>query len=614
MFNRSFLLLTLLAVYPLHSFAQNAFERTYGGPLYEQGNDVIQTTDGGYIVTGYASSQSFTDMYVVKTDALGDTLWTRMFGGSHSEAGYSVRQTSDGGYISAGYTGSMGSEGYNAYLAKISSFGNLLWERAYGGDYDDYARSVLQLSDGGYVFTGYTNSSGAGGYDVYLVKTDASGYFLWDNTFGGTEDDYGYSVQQTSDGGFIIVGKTKSFPWTVDYDNVYLVKTDSTGTFEWQRIYGGAYPDVGYCVRELSAGGYIIAGYTYINDTDPSDVYVIKTGESGNVIWEKAYHRELSDRGFSVVETSDGDYAVAGYTGWQIPTRGDIWLINIDAEGDTLWTRTYGGGEGEEAYAVGQTTDGGFIITGYTESFGAGNKDVYLVKVDTHGPAARNAVASDNINSVPGIDDDDQVVIAFDEPTDKPVIDALNIEDVLRLSGGHTWTDGFGNIGSAVWNAGGDMLLITLSTTLGAPTIAVGDTITPDGTTIRDEWGNPSGDPVVLTGSFDEPSGIGDEGEGIPLPRALKLSQNYPNPFNPSTTIRFELPGSAGAKYQVTLAVYDTRGRLIRTLVDAELEPGRHTALWNGRNEMGMQVPSGIYLYALKTADAVYARKMTILK
>jgi len=211
------------------SLALAGWTHIYGGSDYDWGLSVAQTSDGGYIVVGdtYSFGAGEKDVYLVKTDAMGDTIWTRTYGGSSYDYGYSVAQTSDGGYIVAGGTESFGAGYCDVYLVKTGSDGDTIWTRTYGGSDDDWGYSVAQTSDGGYIIAGETNSFGAGERDVYLVKTDTVGDTIWTRTYGGSDNDWGYSVAQTFDGGYIVAGSTISFG--ADSGDVYLVKTDSLG-------------------------------------------------------------------------------------------------------------------------------------------------------------------------------------------------------------------------------------------------------------------------------------------------------------------------------------------------------------------------------------------------
>jgi len=367
------------------AFAQVGWWRTYGGTSYDWGHSVQQTTDGGYIVAGstYPSGSRYPDVYLIRTDAQGDTLWTRAYGGTASDFGASVQQTSDGGYIIAGSTDSYGAGDGDVFLIKTNAQGDTLWTRTYGGTASDFGASVQQTSDGGYVIAGYTASFGAGSQDVYLVKTNASGDTLWTRAYGGTSLDDGSSVQQTSDGGYIIAGST--YPSGSGYPDVYLIRTDAQGDTLWTRTYGGTDFDVGYSVQQTSDGGYIIAGFTISYGAGNDDVYLIKTNAQGDTLWTRTYGGTSGDGGREVRQTTDGGYIIAGFTISYGAGNVDVYLIKTNAQGDALWTRTYGGPDQDIGWSVQQTTDGGYIIAGYTHSFGAGCDDVYLIKTDANG-------------------------------------------------------------------------------------------------------------------------------------------------------------------------------------------------------------------------------------
>ena len=367
--------------------AQITFERTYGGVETENGYSVQQTSDGGYIITG--STKSFGpsagvnySVYLIKTDANGDTLWTKVYGGTNRDCGCSVQETSDEGYIIVGYTKSFGAGDYDVYLIKTDANGDALWSRTYGGTNRDYGYSVQETSDGGYIVAGRTRSFGAGSYDVYLIKTDSSGDTLWTGTYGGIDDDESYSVQETSDGGYIVAGWTFLIvpPPGSPHNNVYLIKTDTDGDTLWTRQYGGADDDESYSVQETSDGGYIVAGMTKSFGAGSNDVYLIKTDTDGDTLWTCTYGGSVSDQGQSVQQTSDGGYIIAGNTKSFGAGDSDVWLIKTDALGDTLWTKTFGGIDSEYAYGVQQTTDNGYIVAG-TLVYADWTSDVYLIKV-----------------------------------------------------------------------------------------------------------------------------------------------------------------------------------------------------------------------------------------
>jgi hypothetical protein len=366
----------LLSAFCLSSiaFAQTNWQKTYGGVSYDLGYSVQQTFDGGYIIAGFTQSfEPYTgQVYLIRTDSQGDTLWTKT---PCEGQGRSVQQTTDGGYIVAG-----------DWLVKTDAQGDTLWTRTYGGP----VLSVQQTTDGGYVIVGWTELTDTGYRDVYLIKTDGAGDTLWTRTYGGPYNDEGWSVQQTTDGGYVIVGWTE--PTDSGHEDVYLIKTNAQGDTLWTRAYGGTDDDEGNSVEQTADGGYIIAGTTSSFGRDHA--WLLKTNASGDTLWTRTYAG-----GFSAAQqTTDGGYIIAG--GITLgPMNVDVYLVRTDASGDTIWTRTYGRKFDDWAYSVQQTADGAYIIAG-SAAFGAGAYDVYLIK--TNGKVDVGPIA---ILSPPGVVD-----------------------------------------------------------------------------------------------------------------------------------------------------------------------------------------------------------------
>ncbi len=355
--------------------------RVYGGALEDEGWSVQQTQDGGYIVTGsnrsYGAGES--DVWLLKVDADGDTAWTRTFGGAHYDWGKSIQQTRDGGYIIAGGTCSHSGNFPDVLLIKTDDAGNQDWERVFGGNEYDQGFSVQQTEDGGYVAAGYNRSSGAGG--IWLLKTDAYGDTVWTRTFGqrGSE---GRSVRQTWDGGYVFAA-LPSF----DSDSaIWLAKTDASGGMSWTRAFGSwANEYSGMSVQQTQDGGYVVVGTTCSDREGPGDVLLVKTDSLGEDIWVRTFGGERDDWGNSVQQTRDGGYIVVGNTSSYIAAGFDVWLIKTDANGDTVWTRTFGVGHDDMGYSVQQTRDGGYVVTGSTESHEDDFTDLLLIKTDPEG-------------------------------------------------------------------------------------------------------------------------------------------------------------------------------------------------------------------------------------
>jgi len=311
------------------------------------------------------------------------TSFAKTYGGTDDDYAYSVQQTSDGGYIVAGWTTSFGADSTDIFLIKTAANGNVQWAKTYGGTDDDRVYSVQQTSDGGYIVAGTTWSFGAGSADLFLIKTDANGNIIWAKTYGGTYYEYASSVQQTSDGGYIVVGGTSSFG--AGSPDIFLIKTDANGNIQWAKTYGGTDWEEVSSVQQTSDGGYIVAGLTDSFGAGYYDIFLIKTDANGNIQWAKTYGGTDYDWANSVQQTSDGGYIVASFTLSFIGGWGDIFLIKTDTNGNLQWAKTYGGTYWEEAYSVQQTSDGGYIVAGRTSSFGAGNRDIFLIKTDANG-------------------------------------------------------------------------------------------------------------------------------------------------------------------------------------------------------------------------------------
>jgi len=360
--------------------AQSIWNATFGGAYTDVAYCVQQTSDSGYIVAGFTESlgAGLADSWLVKTDSNGNMQWNRTYGGASVDETYCVRQASDGGYIVAGFTKSFGSGNADFWLVKTEVDGALRWSKTYGGIFEDHAYCVQQTSDMGYIMAGFTESFGAGGRDFWLVKTDSSGNMQWNKTYGGTGSDRAFSVFQTSDGGYIIAGETDSIG--SGSSDFWMVKTDSVGTAQWNKTYGGTNYDVARSVLQTSDGEYIMVGWTNSFGAGGSDFWLVKTDGFGNQIWSQAYGGMFDEEAYLAQQTSDGGYVIAGSTttyglgGW------DFWWVKTDANGIMRWNQANGGSADEKAYSVQQTSDGGYIFAGSTESYGAGLADFWVTK------------------------------------------------------------------------------------------------------------------------------------------------------------------------------------------------------------------------------------------
>jgi len=245
-----------------------------------------------------------------------------------------------------------------------------MWSQSYGGKYDDRAYSLVEASDGGYAIAGSTRTFLTGSVDFWLVKTDAYGNMEWNQTYG---EGAAHSLVKKSDGGYALAGNRR------------LVKTDGYGNMEWNQTYGGAGHDHAYSLVEASDGGYAIAGETYSFGAGDYDFWLVKTDGYGNMEWNQTYGGAGHDHAYSLVEASDGGFALAGFTSSFGGANADFWLVKTDGYGNMEWNQTYDAGEGW-AYSLVETSDGGYAIAGDMHSTDAGIiYDAFLVKTDEHG-------------------------------------------------------------------------------------------------------------------------------------------------------------------------------------------------------------------------------------
>ncbi|UCG37343.1 MAG: hypothetical protein JSV64_03465 [Candidatus Bathyarchaeota archaeon] len=368
------------------------------------------------------------------------TEWSKTYGGASPDKARSMIKTSDGGYALAGDTQSFGAGGNDFWLVKTDASGNMEWNQTYGGNRPDIAFSVVETSDGGYALAGRTRSFGAVMADYLLVKANGSGTQEWRRRYGGAGIDAARSVVETSDGGYTLAGFTDSFG-AGDRD-IWLVKTDASGNHQWNKTYGGSLADGAFSIVKTDDGGYALAGYTYSFGAGEEDVWLVKTDASGNHQWNKTYGGAGLDGAWSVVETSDGGYALAGYTeSFGVGDR-DFWLVKTDASGNHQWNKTYGGMETDPAHSLVETNvveagDGGYPLAGFTTSFGEGGQDGWLIKTDTDGNMEWNqtygGVQNDFLSSVVRTDDGGYALGGFTASS------GAGNEDFWLIKVAHAW-------------------------------------------------------------------------------------------------------------------------------------------------------------------------------
>ena len=307
------------------------WQKTYGGGSCDVAVSIQQTTDGGYTVAGNTDSfgAGRRDYWVLKLNSTGAIEWQKTYGGSWWDSANSIQQTDDGGYIVAGYTYSFGSGGDDIWILKLNSTGAIEWQKTYGSSAADGAGSIQQTNDGGYIVAGFTRSSGAGSSDYWVLKLNGTGAIEWQKTYGGIVQDSANSIQQTDDGGYIIAGGAVSFG--VGSADCWLLKLNSNGTIEWQKTYGGTDTDYCGCIRQTTDGGYIVAGHTRSFGAGNVDFWSLKLNSNGSINWQKTYGGGVA---FSIQQTDDGGYIVSGYTDSLGAGKRDYWVLKLDSSGD----------------------------------------------------------------------------------------------------------------------------------------------------------------------------------------------------------------------------------------------------------------------------------------
>lgn len=362
---------------------------TFGGTGSDQCNDLHPTSDSGFVVVGASGSFSnngVADVYLLKYDTTYQLEWSKLIGNSGIDQGNKIIQTSDKGYAIAGFTNSAGSGGYDMYLIKTDSVGNLEWDRTFGGSDWDFADALVQTPDGGYLIAGSTQSFGNGGKDIYIIKTDTNGVQMWDKIIGGSKRDLARDLLVMHDGNFLVVGETTAD--TTDSSDLYLAQLSPTGTVLWTETYGNSYDDGAHTVIQLQDSNLAIMGYTNTTVSN-KDAYLIKVDTFGQELWNRIYLNGSStpmkdDVGYDIRERDDGWLLLGINTENTSGNKSDYFSFVATPGG--WWTSNsaqYGGQENEWLRGVLFMPDGKTLMAGTTETYGNGLADIFLVTVDT---------------------------------------------------------------------------------------------------------------------------------------------------------------------------------------------------------------------------------------
>ena len=549
----------------------------------DYGRAVVGTNDGGIAIVGYTGSYGAGgfDVWLIKTDANGNSLWSKTYGGVGDDYGYSLKQTDDGGFVIGGATNSFGAGGLDSYLIRTDSLGDTLWTKTFGGANDDRCWS-LEVVDDGYVLAGEKNYHP----DVWIIKTDPNGNLLWEKTFGSSGDDVAYSINKLDNNSFIISGQIK-----ITDTNGWLIKIDSQGDTLWTKFFGGTtFNDKFLFSRETEDNGYIITGVFY-SGANSFDLWLLKTDSLGNVEWEKTYdYANEPDYGYSVQQTSDGGYIIAGGASPpDIEQRG--WIIRTDSIGEIIWTKFINSyteslyGSSTVCYSVVQAANGDYIIAGHQTQV-TFQQEVMLLRIasDIVPVELTSFIATAQQNSV-----------------------SLNWQTATETN-----NSGFEMQRSQMSNVNSQMDWQVIGFVPG-----FGTTTEPKSYSFTDE--NLSAGKyqyrlkqIDFDGTFEYSNTVEVE---INSPTEFSLEQNYPNPFNPTTKIKYTIPStplSFGEGLGVRLLVYDILGNEVATLVNEQQQPGTYEVEFNVGQTISLS--SGVYYYQLKAGGYTQTKKMLLMK
>ena len=368
-------------------WSQRNWGKTFGGELDEEAFALELTSDGGCILAGrtytFDSSTGYGDAWLMKLGLGGIVEWEKSYGDVLWDAIFAVQQTPDGGYVAAGEQYPPGGS-QEAWVMKLKPDGEIEWQNTYGrAEHYDSALSIRSTADGGFILLGRTQSYTFGSEQgAWVLKLAGNGEIEWQKFLGGSEYDMLFSVEQTTDGGYVLAGGTYSYsdvPW---FSEVWLVKMFPNGDIDWEKTYGGIYNDVAYSVKQSSDGGYVLACWTSF---DYGDVWVLKTDSHGNLDWQKRYGGAWEDVPTALQQTSDGGFVISGYTSSFRSGDYDGWVLKLSDNGRIEWQKTFGG-NGIDGFNDIEETATGYAATGYTGSFGAGEWDFWIIHFTPVGP------------------------------------------------------------------------------------------------------------------------------------------------------------------------------------------------------------------------------------
>jgi hypothetical protein len=460
-----------------------------------------------------------------------------------------------------------------------------LWTRTFGGIDNDKAYSVQLTSDGGYIFAGYTNSfSVGGGKDFWLVKTDENGIEEWNHAYGGINGELAMSVQQTSDEGYVMTGYTWTFG--AGESDFWVVKTDSLGNEEWNRTFGGALGDHAESVQQTNDGGYIITGGCESFGAAIINLLLIKLDQNGVLEWEQTFGNNGVNVGYSVLQADDNGFVVGGFK--SMPDH-DFWLLKTDSDGNLEWEHTYDLGV-DQVKEIRKTSDNGYILIGTTHPYSGGEYDFWLVKTDSLGNEEWN-------HAYGGIEYEFAVSVIQDCDNGYLLTGAT---EALHPDMYDLWLIKTDELGDIEWEIifGDDDRYIgarSMQATSDGNYIIAGNVGTNEPGSL---------DALILKVGYNTP--IDDH---ITFESQKSSLYNFPNPFNPETTISFSIHEVSN----VELSIYNIKGQKIKTLAHEHYSKGEYSVDWDGEDASGEKVGSGVYFYKLRVNSKIKAVKKCLL-
>ncbi|MCC7303430.1 MAG: hypothetical protein IT233_12395 [Bacteroidia bacterium] len=374
------------------------FEKVYGAWSHDKGNACVQTWDSGYVVVGSSSSygNGASGLYMLRLNKYGNFVWHRTFGEVNVDVGMSVVESTDSGIVCVGYTNSYGSGGYDLWVLKTDKNGNFLWQKTYGGSNWDFGNWIAPAAGNGFIVTGSTQSFGQGNSDIWVLRLDQNGDTLWTRTYGGSDEEEGAEIIELSGGDFYLSGKTKSFG-SGGYDIISMKigsGGDTTGGQGWHRIFGGNLDDEGTAVTVTSTNELVTEGNTFSVGFGGSDGIQIRYDLAGNFITFNTFWSAGHEAHYSVLPHESGNFVVFGEKGASTGSQHEFRIDMFAAAGWYVWSSDIGGSDDEIGSQIIRTKDGGFFAVGTTWSYGNGLSDIYVIKTDSAGAAGGNVAVS----------------------------------------------------------------------------------------------------------------------------------------------------------------------------------------------------------------------------